>query len=139
MTKVKTQKEKTPPIKEKSIQRIHRRKIPEPLNRKTVVEIKETYSTKLITPHHKKHHELPPQKKVTVECIIQFLLQKYPDYKCYVEKARQYINSDTTVQNIREAKQYTKDICKKMNLSFFHTIAVCEAVTSTLSTKGMPK
>lgn len=93
------------------------------------------HKSKISKPSLKHNNDL--KTKFTVRCIIDFLIEKYPAYKCFAEKAHQYINLETIVETLNDAKKYTRHICKEMKLSKFKTIIVCEAVTSLLITKGM--
>lgn len=101
----------------------------------------EDYSTMLIKPHkkNKRVHTTEPKKEFTIQCIVDFLIQRYPNYQSYVAKALQYINPNVIIVNLREAEAHIDHICKKMKLGFFQTMVVREAVTSTLADRGMPK
>lgn len=103
----------------------------------------EEFSSSRTPPHKKPKHttavQQPKSKEFTIQCIVDYLLFKYPDYKCYVDKARQYINADLVILNLREADVHITHICKKMKLGLFQTIVVREAVKSTLADRGMPK
>lgn len=101
------------------------------------------YSNRLIVKQHKRKitstDSVQPHKVFTVQCIVEFLVNKYPGYKSYVDQALQYMDPDVIILNIREAEQHINHICKKMNLGFFQTMIVRNAVTSTLTDRGMPK
>jgi hypothetical protein len=114
------------------------------LSQKTVSqEFTNDYSKASIIKPHKKTKQISlestTQTKFTVQCIVDFLTQKYPDYKSYVDRALQYIDPETIILNIREAECHINHICKNMKLGFFQTSIVRSAVTSTLADRGMPK
>jgi len=106
-------------------------------------ESTDDYSKRLILKPHKKNKRInlePTHKReFTVQCIVDFLIQKYPDYRSYVDKALQYINPEVIIFNIREAECHINHICENMKLGFFQTMIVRNAVTSTLADRGMPK
>lgn len=74
---------------------------------------------------------------MTMKKVIKILVDKYPDYACYLKKCKDLIKEDKLICSLKEAREYIKYICSALNIGIVKTAFVESAVTKTLQINGL--